>query len=142
MTHVAQQRRLTSSLPGEDSAHGRTLEAEAVAAERTPDLALATRSPSQPAAVEGPGPAPSPPAVGAADGAATRTSDGPSAPHGGPQRAPAGGGAGSGAGSRGHTHSEQELEVLAHLLYQRIGRHLRRELLVDRERAGLALDLP
>ena len=36
----------------------------------------------------------------------------------------------------------KELEILAHQLYQRIGRHLRRELLVDRERAGFALDLP
>jgi hypothetical protein len=39
-------------------------------------------------------------------------------------------------------HSEEELEDLAHQLYGRIGRRLRRELLVDRERIGLALDLP
>jgi hypothetical protein len=39
------------------------------------------------------------------------------------------------------TYSEPELEDLAHKLYARIGRRLRRELLVDRERAGLAIDL-
>jgi hypothetical protein len=39
-------------------------------------------------------------------------------------------------------HSEQELEELAGQLYSRIGRRLRREILVDRERSGLALDLP
>jgi hypothetical protein len=38
-------------------------------------------------------------------------------------------------------YSEPELEDLAHQLYGRIGRMLRRELLVDRERAGLAMDI-
>jgi hypothetical protein len=38
--------------------------------------------------------------------------------------------------------TERELEELARQLYARIGRRLRRELLVDRERAGMAMDLP
>ena len=38
-------------------------------------------------------------------------------------------------------HTEQELDDLAHQLYSRIGSRLRRELLVDRERAGFAIDL-
>lgn len=38
--------------------------------------------------------------------------------------------------------SEIELEELAGQLYGRISRRLRRELLVDRERAGLMVDLP
>lgn len=138
MTHVAQQRRLAGGPPGEDSPQGRTLEAEAVAAERAPDLALATRSTSRPGTDAKPdaGTSMSLPAA----------SSGPTAPHALPQRAPRGAGeAGvqrAGRGSKSHTHTEQELEVLAHQLYHRIGRHLRRELLVDRERAGLALDLP
>ena len=138
MIHVAQQRRLAGSLPGEDSAHGRTLEAEAVAAERAPDLTLAPRSSSQPRSEESPGPDTGVPATGA----------GPelTGPRAQPQRAPNGASGGGtqrpSRGSKGHTHTEQELEVLAHQLYHRIGRHLRRELLVDRERAGLALDLP
>jgi hypothetical protein len=37
--------------------------------------------------------------------------------------------------------SDRELEDLAQKLYARIGRQLRRELLVDRERAGMAVDL-
>ena len=139
MTHVAQQRRLASSLPGEDSAHGRTLEAEAVAAERAPDLMLATRSTSQPAAEGKTGP------VSSLSDSATPSAATP--PQGLPQRAPGKDGSGTRTqagtgGTKAHTHSEQELEVLAHQLYHRIGRHLRRELLVDRERAGFALDLP
>jgi len=38
--------------------------------------------------------------------------------------------------------TETELEELAGQLYGRISRRLRRELLVDRERAGLMVDLP
>jgi hypothetical protein len=148
LTHVTQQRRLGSSLPPEHSANGRTLEAEAVAAERSPDLPLATAGHGTATAAATSGPSGT-----SADlmGSVSATESNGS----GPQRAPAQGGAarsagassrtqtgGASSGSSGHTHSEQELEVLAHQLYHRIGRHLRRELLVDRERIGFALDLP
>ncbi|HKF75337.1 MAG TPA: hypothetical protein VKF59_04285 [Candidatus Dormibacteraeota bacterium] len=46
-------------------------------------------------------------------------------------------GAGAGAGA----HSDQELDSLAHLLYDRLRSRLRMELLIDRERAGLITDL-
>jgi hypothetical protein len=151
LTHVTQQQRLGSSLPPEHTSYGKSLEAEAVAAERTPELVLASGRDRE------------------ADSAAPPLSAAPAAPSApagpapGPQRAPAGQGqpalemgpvtllsggdegkAGATARQRksGHTHTEQELEVLAHQLYHRIGRHLRRELLVDRERVGFALDLP
>lgn len=41
LTHVSQQRRLGSSLPHEDSAHGRLLEADAVSAESSRSMPLA-----------------------------------------------------------------------------------------------------
>jgi hypothetical protein len=137
MTHVVQQRRLANSLPGESSPQGRTLEAEAVAAERAPDLTLAPRATSQPREDHSQD-------AGTSISISAPASAG-HAPQTQPQRAPnggSGGAQGAGRGSKGHAHTEQELEVLAHQLYHRIGRHLRRELLVDRERAGLALDLP
>jgi hypothetical protein len=141
LTHVTQQRRLGSSLPAEHTPHGKSLEAEAVAAERSPDMSLAK------------------PSSGGAAATATLSSTGADVPstapttQPAPQRAPADGspaprtqgskaGSSGASGSSGQAHSEQELEVLAHQLYQRIGRHLRRELLVDRERVGFALDLP
>jgi len=137
MTHVVQQRRLGSSLPSEQTSHGRTLEAEAVRAERSPDMPLATHQPSSPATTAtSTTTAQAMPDLPPASGASQPK----------PQRAPADGGGssamGAGKGGSGHTHTEQELEVLAHQLYHRIGRHLRRELLVDRERLGFALDLP
>jgi hypothetical protein len=142
MTHVVQQRRLGNSLPAEDSAQGRKLEAEAVAAERAPDMTLA--APSSHATTHAGG------AHDASSSSAPDAAETPGAAGPGPQRAPdssrqaprreqSGRGSGGKGGSHGHT--EQELEVLAHQLYHRIGRHLRRELLVDRERAGFALDL-
>ena len=142
LTHVGQQRRLGSGIPGEDTAHGRRLEAEAVAAERSPEMTLAAaHAPDRP------------PATSAAAMSVDLGSDVAAGPAPGTQRAPAErsgakgredapGGSGGSGGKQAHTHSEQELEVLAHQLYHRIGRHLRRELLVDRERVGFALDLP
>jgi hypothetical protein len=135
LTHVAQQRRLGSNLPREDTPHGRQLESEAVAAERAPALPLAT-APG--------GPAKAKDAAGAAEpqrAATIVTSGGDTATvHAGAvQRAP--------ESRRGSQHasrtasSDQELEELAGKLYARIGRRLRSELLTDRERAGLALDL-
>ena len=110
-----------------------------VAAERSSELTLATPPPGPTETA----PSPRPHDAGAVG--TTATSGAPGA-----QRAPQEGGgsnqrAGSGRGAQRpsrHTHTEQELEVLAHQLYHRIGRHLRRELLVDRERVGFALDLP
>ncbi len=142
LTHVSQQRRFGSSLPAEHTSRGRALEAEAVAAERAPEMTLVSPTPgaSRPAAdpVERAAAVPDPilpesSTNGRGPGLATA-----------PQRAPAIGGEARRptAPGGGQGHSEQELEVLAHQLYQRIGRHLRRELLVDRERSGFALDLP
>jgi hypothetical protein len=140
MTHVAQQRRLGSSLPAEDSPRGRSLEKEAVAAEHAPDMTLATHA-NQPAGADARSAGTTAPKQ---EPASATTSAIASAP--GPQRAPESGGSAprskqSDRSPTGHSHTEQELEVLAHQLYHRIGRHLRRELLVDRERAGFALDL-
>jgi hypothetical protein len=144
LTHVVQQRRLGSSLPAEHSPHGKSLEAEAVAAEHSGSLPLAmpgsgsrngdeeTATPH--GAQRAPnGPAPSP------SNSQTITVD----LGGGVQRAPVTSPsmADGGADKDGHKHTEGELEDLAGQLYARIGRRLRRELLVDRERAGLALDV-
>jgi hypothetical protein len=145
LTHVGQQRRLGSGLPAEHTPHGKSLEAEAVAAERSPDMPLALTTPGQGTPDTGnhqrsalsvpPSEAPGPQRAPADDPTATRTqSSGRMSPgSSGTSRSPSG---------SGHGHSDQELEVLAHQLYHRIGRHLRRELLVDRERVGFALDLP
>jgi hypothetical protein len=51
-----------------------------------------------------------------------------------------GAGAHPGGGAAG-AHSDQELDALAHELYDRLRSRLRMELLVDRERAGLVTDL-
>jgi hypothetical protein len=150
LTHVAQQRRLGSSLPDESSPRGRSLEAEAVAAERSP-MSLASR----PSGHEGHN----------HESGGGATSEGTSPPTSGAMRAesPDQGSRvrGSSAldlgpvqraastppqskaptGPAGRSYTEPELEDLAGRLYARIGRRLRRELLVDRERAGLAVDL-
>jgi hypothetical protein len=52
---------------------------------------------------------------------------------GGAQASPAAGGAAGG-------HSEKELDDLARQLYDRVRLHIRSELLVDRERAGMLVD--
>lgn len=138
LTHVAQQRRLGSALPAETTPHGKSLEADAVAAERAPDMTLALpQSPGDGSRTS-------------ASAAMGTSPDMPSRPA--PQRAPndatprptkaTADASSPGQPAGGHAHTEQELEVLAHQLYHRIGRHLRRELLVDRERLGFALDLP
>ena len=134
MTHVVQQRRLGSSLPSEQTPHGKRLEAEAVRAEKAPDMPLAQHQSSTPSPTTTMS-LPTAPAM-------PDLSAGPSAARPKPQRAPADGASGSSTTRAPHTPTEQELEVLAHQLYHRIGRHLRRELLVDRERIGFALDLP
>ena len=145
LTHVAQQRRLGSALPVETSPSGHALEAEAVAAERRASLPLAHASsggseragagaaephaPAQRAAAfAGAPPATEEPATVVAGSAA--------------QRAPANPTTDVKGDAAGPRRSEQELEDLAHELYGRIGRRLRRELLVDRERSGFVMDLP
>jgi Domain of unknown function (DUF4157) len=158
LTHVAQQRTFGADLPHEDTAVGRQLEAQARAAEAGGRLPLAARPerPAQPAApsltpaaglgapidrraderpadrrqpdatatvpqgdmVEVP-PVALPSAQRAADDAAT-----PPAATTGPAK-----------------RSEEELEELARQLYGRIGLRLRHDLLMERERVGLGVDL-
>lgn len=140
LTHVTQQRKLGSSLPEEHTPHGQALEAEAVAAERSADMPLA----SGPHASESPAAhaahatqASKAPDLSTPPAATSPTTSTAESPHA--QRAPASpAGQGQGAGLR---HTEQELEDLARQLYSRIGRQLKREILVDRERAGYAMDL-
>jgi hypothetical protein len=148
LTHVAQQRQYGSRLPHETSAVGQRLEAAAVAAERRAQLPLAMppdqSSPDAPTATaDATSSAQRSPASGhshASDETTTimlpgaqrapadsRTSD-VSADSPGPRREP-------------RKPTERELEELATQLYGRISRRLRRELLVDRERAGLMVDL-
>jgi len=144
LTHVAQQSRLGSSLPLEHTPHGQALEAEAVSAEHSGGLPLASPTRvSTERATTGPGStngAQRAPDTATTDGDGVTTVTLPGGTQRAPiQRAPQASGAGQ-QGGRGH--SEQELEELAGQLYARIGRRLRREILVDRERSGLALDLP
>jgi hypothetical protein len=145
MTHVAQQRAYGSRLPSESSTHGQELERLAVAAEQRLDLPLA-----QPPSIAGNSTEQPPPPAGAqrkpvspavhptietttitvpaavqrapitADDATTRTTDAPKTTR---------------------PKTDAELEELATQLYSRISRRLRRELLVDRERAGVMVDL-
>ncbi|HLX34138.1 MAG TPA: DUF4157 domain-containing protein [Candidatus Limnocylindrales bacterium] len=151
LTHVVQQRRLGLSLPSESSRPGQALEAEAVAAERGSSLPLAMPpqpgSKAEPSTLQ-PGALPqrAPEVPGAVAGAALPAA-GNMTVHLATevQRAPTrtGGGAvtpGSGSAARPKP-TERELEDLARQLYARIGRRLRRDLLVDRERAGMAMDL-
>jgi hypothetical protein len=152
LTHVAQQRRLGSSLPVEHTSQGQSLEAEAVAAERGQSLPLApsagrasTNEPTpiamaavpenaQRAAIETrvAGPGPDETARVQLPAAAQRA---PMTP-GGPDKGS------SAVAPEKHRPTERELEDLAGQLYARIGSRLRRELRVDRERAGLLMDRP
>jgi hypothetical protein len=156
LTHVTQQRRMGASLPDERSPHGQALESEAVAAERSGQLPLAG-SASRPAGE------PSRSGPGSATPSATRPQRADAEAHDHAALGADSVSAGSGvttielpgaqrasktpvqpmatAPQPPRTYSEPELEDLAHKLYARIGRRLRRELLVDRERAGLAIDL-
>jgi len=148
LTHVVQQRQHGTALPSEGSSQGKRLEAQAVAAERSGmlpmDMPLATEvKPAEAEATDLAG------AQRAAKSSA-RTPDTTTlvnlASGSGVQRAPAEGGGSMAAPTAPSMDkpkpSEEELEDLAHQLYARIGRRLRRELLVDRERAGIVLDMP
>ena len=74
-------------------------------------------------------------ADGDSGGAGTPTPTPPAAAESGP--APMAAGASPGASS---TQAEADLELLAGRLYERLRSRFRRELLDDRERAGLVLD--
>jgi hypothetical protein len=146
LTHVVQQRQFGKALPSESSSHGRRLEAEAVAAERSGsmpiDMPLATEAKASTEPITELKEAQRAPNTPARAADTTTFVNLPSA---GVQRAAADTTSMSGAAASPADKSkpsEEELEDLAHQLYARIGRRLRRELLVDRERAGLALDMP
>lgn len=148
LTHVAQQRAYGSRLPQEHTAHGQELEAKAAAAERHPELPLAQPASrpasSESASAEVAATAQRKPAAASREPASTvETTTINFAGHA--QRASADKAPKSArstiAASDGKK-SETELEELAGQLYTRISRRLRRELLVDRERAGLMVDLP
>ncbi len=139
LTHVTQQRKLGTNLPEEHTPHGKALEAEAVAAERSAHMPLAG-PPAAPQQRSGSAPAKAAPDLSPAAPVHAGSATGPAAT-GPAQRAPANGDEGADGGGSRRAHSEQELEDLAKQLYGRIGRQLRRELLVDRERAGFAMDL-
>lgn len=161
LTHAAQQRVLGPSLPAEDSHAGRALEAQAVAAER-----WARGVGEDPGALGGASSAPaaswtapwiSAPSAGVQRQAedvmsAPAPEDGASAPSAGPSAAPA-------ADSQAQQGDEEmdaargkllelskrrpldlddpaDIEELSTRIYQRIHRRLRRDLVVDRERAG------
>ena len=150
LTHVAQQRAFGSHLPQEHTAHGQNLERQAASAEHQGDLPLALPHPGQAASAAAPeksediATAQRKPSGGSSGSSfETTTISFPS----GVQRAKADGdrpapsvGVAREAPAEAKK-SDSELEELASQLYARISRRLRRELLVDRERAGVMVDL-
>ncbi|MFN2471963.1 MAG: DUF4157 domain-containing protein, partial [Gaiellaceae bacterium] len=129
LVHVAQQRRLGGSLPGEDSPAGRALEAEALTVEGGLTGAPAAAPPPTATFDTGGAPAPA--------GTATTTSARPAtgrSPRSGPQRAPL-------PAHADEPGAQESVEELADRLYGHIRTRLRSELLVDRERAGLMTDV-
>lgn len=155
LTHVTQQRRLGSSLPDERSPQGRTFEAEAVAAERSGQLPLASSHAGHDHGDDAPAGKAGSPAGPGSNGPRPQRAGVPGAappPEIAPtgtttidfshvQRAPENPEPPRSSAPEARTYSEPELEDLARQLHGRIGRMLRRELLVDRERAGLAMDI-
>lgn len=143
MTHVVQQRAYGSRLPQEHTSHGQDLERRAAAAERQPNMALAVGARSGHEHSDAPSDLES----------AQRKPDNRSSPvvetstinfQQPTQRAPADkprATAPEMADEASRKRSETELEELAGQLYGRISRRLRRELLIDRERAGVMVDL-
>jgi uncharacterized protein DUF4157 len=146
LTHVAQQRAFGSRLPQEHTAHGQELEAKAASAEKHPELPLA-QPPVKPSASEA-----EPQDLASAQRRPTNmtqrseivdstTINFPSSVQRAPAR-PSPKPSPATPDASDTKKSETELEELAGQLYGRISRRLRRELLVDRERAGLMVDLP
>jgi hypothetical protein len=148
LTHVAQQRRLGTALPGEDSPAGRHLEAEAQAVERAWNGGAAPAAPAATRIGRAPAPAPrpsmhrgAPPTVSApiatppsAAGNGTASAPPPAPVSVTVQRAPDD----PPAAAKGAP--DLDLDDLARRLYGRLRSRLRAELLVDRERAGLLAD--
>jgi hypothetical protein len=141
LTHVVQQRRLGPDLPSEATAHGRELEAQAVAAERGQPLPLASRpapadTADQPAASSAPTPQMAPASETATVNLATFDAPPP------PQRARfSSTTSDNGPSPARESRSEMDLDELAQRLYSRIDRRLRRDLLDERERSGSLVDL-
>ena len=161
LTHAAQQRALGSALPPEDSDAGRALEAQAVAAER---WARGLSAPPAPAAYGGPAAAPlgaswtAPWQAAPTRGVQRQTEDVAGMPQAAdgsdPSEQP--GAATPPAGTRVDDEmasardrllelsrrrpldldDPDDIDELSVRIYQRIHRRLRRELLVERERAG------
>ena len=166
LTHVAQQRTYGGNLPAEDTAAGQQLETHARAAEASGQPMLpvihgrSTRR-TQAAGLGAPlqgSPAssvPAPPAAQstahsrlAADarGSLIDALEPPSRGFPQPQRAAEDAGtppatAATPTPTAAGKRSEEELEELARQLYGRIGLRLRHDLLAERERVGLAVDL-
>jgi hypothetical protein len=143
MTHVAQQREYGRGLPSETSSRGQELERLAVAAEQRLEMPLAQQphgsdqGSQQEAELSGAQRKPS----GSAghSGMETTTISLP----GSVQRAVMGDKPAQPVTDVAppKARTDTELEELATQLYGRISRRLRRELLVDRERAGVMVDL-
>ncbi len=129
MTHVAQQRRLGSSLPAEDSAHGQQLEAQAVAAERAGRLPLASvpdRRPEPPLPEEQ---GSLPVTIELSAGEMAAASSAPPA-----QRAPEAKFTDPDDAFRARLDSNEEY------LFGHFERRLRRQLISERERGGTLID--
>jgi Domain of unknown function (DUF4157) len=143
LTHVAQQRRLGSSLPTEDTGHGRQLEAQAVAAENSRQLPLVLSQPTDAAAASGI-PAPQRSAETSPGETATvhvMTTEAPgsggAAPSTSPQRAPR---ASDAHFTNPDDQFKAQLDSLEGYLFGRLERRLRRDLLSERERGGTLID--
>ena len=154
LVHADQQQRLGSDLPPEDSTAGQLLEHDARRGEHAP---LTLRAARTPGAVMPSGSSGLDRAAGSGASGGTAQLAGEESEEDeratqiavvGTQRAEAGdiGGVGASPGNQpstpgGGRQSERELELLASRLYERIRLRLRRELLADRERAGLLTDV-
>ena len=133
MTHVAQQRRLGSSLPNEDSSQGQQLEAQATASESTGHLPLAVSGAKDSARSTNESASSSPvsiPAVAMSGASEARES-------GVPQRAP--------RASDAHftDPDDQFRSQLDHneaYMFEKFERRLRRLLISERERGGTLID--
>jgi Domain of unknown function (DUF4157) len=134
MTHVAQQRRLGSSLPQEDTAQGQHLEAQAAAAESSGRLPLAVSGVKDSPASSSEGSSPgSMSALAEATNVAPEGRDGAAA-----QRAP--------RASEAHFTNpddqfKAQLDSNEAYMFEKFERRLRRLLISERERGGTLIDL-
>jgi hypothetical protein len=130
LVHVAQQRRLAPRRPDERSDEGKALEAEARLIEGQERKKAETEPPQISSASAASRPEPARPQTPVRAAAPPEPS---SAPGPGVQRAAETPAAAAPSG-------EPTLDQVASRLYEQLSRQLRRELLVDRERAGLLTD--